>query len=183
MIYKPLSEESLFDIAVKLYKDFALGLKDLLTLNPEININGYTQVGVFDDTFDYTFGGTQAVALGNLEYTPGLTRKRPIIDVPFLAPTKNYQAHYLQSHFDLAVQLYGDFSQIGEILGNISDINGNIALGTAFVLPQQSDPIAKYFEKRIVATDFPATDPEALTVDATDITIDSDLVTVDQTMR
>jgi len=183
MTYQPLSDESLFDIAVKLYKDFALGLKDLLTLNPEVNINGYEDVGVFDPSFDATFGGTVAVALGMLEYTPGLTRKRPIIDVPFLAPTKNYEAHYLQSHFDLAVQLYGDFSQIGEILGNISDINGNIALGTAFTLPEQSDPIAKYFEKRIVATDFLATNPEALTVDATDITMDSDIITADQTIR
>lgn len=137
MIYNPLSGEGIFDVAAKLYNnDTALGISDLLTLNPTISINS-------GDLF-----GTP------LEYTPGLTRKRPVIDVPFLEPQKTYKARKLQSHFDLSIQLYGDISQIGEILKNVSDINGEIPLGTEFILPEQSDPIAVFFADKVVQTDF-----------------------------
>ena len=67
-----------------------------------------------------------------------------------------YKARKLQSHFDLVVQLYGDFSKIGEILKNIDDINGEIPLGTSFNVPVQNDPAALFFSNRgiIVQTDF-----------------------------
>lgn len=96
-----------------------------------------------------------------------------------------YKTRYLQSHFDLAVQLYGDFSQIGQVLRNIDDINGNIPLGQVITLDEQTDPTAKYFANRIVATDFiytaPVTPGEGnITWDRTDITWDRTDITWDQ---
>lgn len=67
-----------------------------------------------------------------------------------------YKTRKRQSHFDLAVQLYGDFSKIGEILKNIDDINGEILMGTIFDIPTQTDPTAIFFSSRglFVQTDF-----------------------------
>jgi hypothetical protein len=136
MTYNPLSGEGIFDVAAKLYNnDTALGVSDLLLLNPTVDINSVDLFGT------------------PLSYTSGLTRKKPVIDVPFLEAQNTYRAHKLQSHFDLAIQLYGDFSQIGEIIRNISDINGEIPLGTEFIIPEQKDPQAEYFNDKIVATD------------------------------
>lgn len=134
MIYQPLSGEGLYDIAAKLYQDTALGIGELLALNPGIDVNA--------DLF-----GTGII------YTAGLTRKKPVIDVPFLSPHKTYAAHSLQSHFDLAIQLYGDISKIGNILPGIADINGQIALGTEFEIPEQTDPQAVFFLNKVLATD------------------------------
>jgi hypothetical protein len=100
-----------------------------------------------------------------------------------MAKTITYLAHSQQSHFDLSVQLYGDISQIGEILKNIDDINGEIALGTAFSLPEQVDPTAIFFKNRIVATDIPEVIIDFLTVDSGLITVDSGLITADQTIE
>ncbi len=62
-----------------------------------------------------------------------------------------YKTRKRQSHFDLAVQLYGDFSKIGEILKNIDDINGEIPIGTIFDVPVQTDPAALFFtNKKII---------------------------------
>lgn len=160
MTYNPLSGEGIFDIATKLYNDTALGIGDLLTLNPVINVDA--------DLF-----GVSVV------YTPGLTRKKPVIDVPFSVPMRIYRAHKLQSIFDLAVQLYGDLSKIGNILTEIPDINGEIALGTVFELPEQIDPQAVFFLDKIVATD--VRPPSELTFDMTTIRWDSTLYTFDQT--
>lgn len=96
-----------------------------------------------------------------------------------------YKTRYLQSHFDLAVQLYGNVSQIGEILRNISDINGNIPLGSVFEVEPQTDKIAKYFVGKVVATDFiytPTVTPGDgdVTWDRTDITWDRTDITWDQ---
>lgn len=94
-----------------------------------------------------------------------------------------YKTRYLQSHFDLAVQLYGDISKIGEILGNIADINGQIPIGTAFNVPAQDDPAALFFTQfnLIVQTDIIVDAPVFLTVDNDTIKVDSTLVTADQT--
>ncbi len=99
-----------------------------------------------------------------------------------MAKTVNYTARKLQSHFDLAVQLYGDVSQIGEILRNVSDINGEIPLGTVFSFPEQTDPIAKFFKDKVVQTDFvPVSGDAPPTFDSTQVTWDSSQYTFDMT--
>lgn len=99
-----------------------------------------------------------------------------------MAKTVRYTARKLQSHFDLAVQLYGDVSQIGEILKNVSDINGEIPLGTVFSYPEQTDPIAVFFRDKVVQTDFEVDAPLFFTADNTLIKADSTLLTADQTV-
>lgn len=91
-----------------------------------------------------------------------------------------YKTRKLQSHFDLVIQLYGDFSKIGEILINIGDINGEIPLGTSFDVPVQNDPTALLFSSRgtIVQTDFVVA---TLTADTTEFTADTTFLTADQT--
>lgn len=98
-----------------------------------------------------------------------------------MAKTATYRAHSQQSAYDLALQIYGDISQIGEILKNIDDINGEIAMGTIFTFPVQTDPAAVFFLDKVVATDVPFDAPEFLTVDSDMITVDSILETADQT--
>lgn len=98
-----------------------------------------------------------------------------------MAKTVIYRTHNLQSHFDLAVQLYGDISKIGEILIKISDINGNIPIGTIFTIPEQTDPQAIYFKNKVVATDFITNEEDDVTFDSTVYTFDSTVLTFDRT--
>jgi hypothetical protein len=100
-----------------------------------------------------------------------------------MAKTVTYKTRTQQSHFDLAIQIYGDISQIGEILKNIDDINGEIALGTAFSFPEQTDPAALYFSNKTGQTDVAIDAPIFLTVDNDTITVDSTLITADQTIE
>lgn len=131
--YSGLSEETIWDVAAKLYPDIVIGISDLLSLNSGINING--------DLFGV-----------ELEYTPNLARKKPVFERAEKPAFYTYLSRSNQSHWDLALQLYGDISQIGEILKNNTDINGDIALNTAFVTPVPKDPRAVFFLTKTVAT-------------------------------
>ncbi len=92
-----------------------------------------------------------------------------------------YKTRLLQSHFDLVVQLYGDFSKIGEILKNIDDINGNVEIGTILDVPVQTDPTALFFSNNalIVQTDILAETVGIPTFDSEEITWDSEEFTFD----
>lgn len=162
--YNPLSGEGLFDVAAKLYGDTPAGVQDLLTLNSGINVDS--------DLF-----GT------SLTYTPGLKRTPPVIVTQTqTSPTATYKTRYLQSVYDLAIQLYGDVSKIGNLIKLFSNLDSNITLGFGIDVPLQSDPIAQYFSTNniIVATDL--TGNRDLTADLTTITVDSDQITADQTI-
>ena len=67
-----------------------------------------------------------------------------------------YKTRDKQSVYDLAVQLYGDVSKIGNLLKNFSNLDSELALGSGITLEVQKDPIAIFFseQKIIVATDF-----------------------------
>lgn len=66
-----------------------------------------------------------------------------------------YKTRQKQSAFDLAVQLYGDVSEIGKVIGTFTNLNSNIPVGSSIDVTETKDPIAKYFtdNKLIVATD------------------------------
>jgi hypothetical protein len=131
--YSGLSGESIWDVAAKLYPDIVIGISDLLSLNSGIDINA--------DLFGV-----------ELEYTPNLARKKPVFDKAQKPAFYAYLSKSKQSHWDLALQLYGDISQIGEILKNNTDINGDIALNTDFTVPVPKDPQAVFFLTKTVAT-------------------------------
>jgi hypothetical protein len=86
-----------------------------------------------------------------------------------------------QSVFDLAIQLYGDVSKIGNLIELFPNLNNIIDIGQEITVEVQTDPIAKYFsDNRLkVATDVV---DDSLTVDSDLITVDSDLITADQTI-
>lgn len=134
MVYNPLSGETLFDVAVKLYQDVALGIDDILNLNPGINLNSELY-------------GTP------ITYTEGLTREKEVFEIVPRETIRTYKTISLQSVYDLAVQLYGDISKIGILLELFPNLNDTIALGSEVEVEEQTDPIAVYFLDKRVATD------------------------------
>lgn len=140
--YSVLSGESVYDIAVKLYGDAPLGIQDLLTQN----------VIDLDDT--ELFGTV-------LTYTEGLSRQKPVFPVITVTrPQAPYTIRYLQSHYDLAIQLYGDISKIGNILNYFPNLDTDIPQGSQIEVPEQDDPIAVYFkEKSIIVATVPVPPP------------------------
>jgi hypothetical protein len=137
-LYSPLSGEGLFDIAAKLYGDTVAGVQDLLTLNPSIDLDA-------DDLFGQ-----------ELTYTAGLKRVKPVFPEPEMRVSETiYTTRERQSVYDLAIQLYGDLSKIGNILNYFPNLDDNITVGSEITLSDQEDPMAVYFKDRqiIVSTD------------------------------
>jgi hypothetical protein len=66
-----------------------------------------------------------------------------------------YKTRHKQSVFDLAIQLYGDVSEVGKIMTTFTDLDNNIPVGSSLEVEATKDPIALYFgtNKIIVATD------------------------------
>lgn len=163
---KPYSGESVVELAGRLYGSWSVGISDLLNSNPGIDINSVDLFG------------------SSILYNDSLVSKKSQRPASFFNIEREslFHAHKLQSHFDLSIQIYGDFSKIGEILKNIDDINGEIQLGTSFAVPASTDPQAAFFLDKIVATDIIFDAPIPLTVDTVLIRVDSVLVTSDQTI-
>lgn len=142
--YRVLSGEGLFEVAAKLYNgDTAGGIQDLLTLNPDVNLNATD-----------LFGAT-------LTYTANLNRtKEKFAPVEHTTPTRVYKTVTKQTVYDLAIQLYGDISQIGHLLILFRNLDNEIAAFSAVSVGEQIDPIALFFtDRRIkVATDIGAED-------------------------
>lgn len=65
-----------------------------------------------------------------------------------------YHVRDFQSVFDLAVQLYGDFSRIDEILPLISNLGTKVPIGTSITYTPNNDPVSLFFRNRTVATAF-----------------------------
>ncbi len=131
--YSPLAEESVYDIAVKLYGDAALGVQILLSQN-EIDLD------------DNSIFGTE------LSYTLGATRTKPVYPViEIFRPEEPYTTLYLQSAYDLAIQLYGDVSKIGNIINYFPNLDTLIAVGSEISVSEQDDPIAIYFKDKEIA--------------------------------
>jgi hypothetical protein len=144
--YKVLSGEGLFDVAAKLYKgDTAGGIQDILSLNPDINLNA-------SDLFGMT-----------LTYTLNLNRaKEKFLPIVRTTPIASYKTVEKQTVYDLAIQLYGDLSRIGAILETFQALNNEIPVSSVVPLGEQIDPIALFFndpQRQIkVATDTGAED-------------------------
>lgn len=162
--YNPLSGETIYDVAVKLYKDTALGIQDILLLNPNLVI-------------DNELYGIPIL------YTLGLIREKPVFTTVSRETVSVYKTISLQSVYDLAVQLYGDLSKIGNLLTLFPNLDSVITLNSEISLPDQIDPIAVYFKNNglSVATDLLPSVPPAgdATWDRTDITWDSTFYTFD----
>lgn len=164
-VYNPQFGDSLFDVAARLYGDTALGISDLLTLNPQIDV-------------DSSLYGVP------LTYTPGLKRDKPNTT---LIPIREAQESVIvadrQNVYDLAIQVYGDLSKIGLLLEKFPNLNNSATLGTSYSFDTQIDPIAVYLKQNRVVV---ATDTDGiteLTVDTIELTVDSDLITADQTIQ
>lgn len=145
MIYKAQSQETIFDIAAKLYNgDTSLGVGDLLSLNQGISLNSDLQ-GI------------------PLTYTDGLRRNNPIVIsvIPIISQRPTYRVGLKQSIYDLAVQLFGNQQKLADIIGNFTDLNNEIAPGSTFLYTPSIDPIALLFAQRnvVVATSVMYTPP------------------------
>jgi hypothetical protein len=66
-----------------------------------------------------------------------------------------YKTRSKQTVYDMAIQLYGDFSKIGEVMKTFTDLDNVIPVASEIDVPVQTDPQALYFanNKIIVATD------------------------------
>lgn len=139
--YSVRSGETIYDVAAKLYKDTPLGIQDLLSLN-SIDLDA-------DDLYGE-----------ELTYTEGLKRNKPVFTVNTQSSgTSTYKTLTKQSVFDLAIQLYGDISQIRNLLEVFPNLDEPIPVGSEIEMTEQIDPIALFFtDRRIkVSTDI---DPE-----------------------
>lgn len=124
--------DSLFDIAARLYDtDFPLGLQDLLTQN-SLSL---------DDPLP-----------ANLFYSDDLTRSKQKISVPIQPEQKFFIVREQQSHFDLAIQLYGRFDAIGKILPNLPTLDELIPAGTELPYPDEDTKDSLFFADQLVAT-------------------------------
>lgn len=131
-LYKVRSGEGLFDVAAKLYRgDTAGGIQDLLSLNPDINLNASDLFGL------------------DLTYTETLTRaKEKFPAITIIAPDLIYTTREKQSVYDLSVQLYGDLSQIRKLLVLFPNLDNLITVGSGVEVEEQIDPVALYFSDR-----------------------------------
>lgn len=57
-----------------------------------------------------------------------------------------------QSQYDLAIQLFGRFDQIGKILGNLPTLNNIVPTGTALSYDQQDTQDALFFTSVLCST-------------------------------
>ncbi len=130
--YTVLQGETIWDIAAKLYYDFPTGISDLLALN-NITLDGSLP--------------------RYLVYTPGKTRTIKRINVPIINnPAKQFITRDGQTHFDLAIQLYGNFSGIANILMGSPSLDADITVGTSFEYPENESKESKLFRSFLVAT-------------------------------
>lgn len=134
MVYNPLSGETIYDIAIKLYNDLVAGVEDLLLLNPGIDI-------------DADLYGVPLV------YSDRPKRIPPVVIHP---PTPTIKQIYLtrdaQSVYDLAVQLYGTVSNIGKLLEKFPNLDDEVPFNSPISIVDQSDPVVSFFKNKVVAT-------------------------------
>ena len=102
-----------------------------------------------------------------------------------MALTSTYVTRSGQTAYDLAIQLYGNLSNIGKILELFPNLNNAIGFNSSISIEVQNDPIAKFFLDRrvIVSTDvivLPTS--SAHTFDSTIYKFDSTLLKFDSTL-
>lgn len=132
MVYRPLKDEYLFDVALKLYGDAVLGVQKILMLNPLLNID------------DELYGN-------EIIYTQEPKRNKPVFVEVERTLTENYSSYDFQSIYDVSVQLFGDLSGIGYLSTVLLNLDSRVPLGTIFSTAKSNDPIVKYFkESRII---------------------------------
>lgn len=133
-IYIAKDQETVFDIAVKLYKD-ARGISDVLMLNPSLDLEAVTYFGqeiTYDDAVRYT-------------------KEVFVIPVPEPARPK-WLVRTHQNIYDLVIQVYGDLSNLGKILAQFPDL-ADPNPGTEVVTEFTDNILANaLFSQKIVAT-------------------------------
>ena len=114
--YTVLQGQTIFDIAAKLYNDFPLGLSDLLQLN---NISLSSSLPT------------------TLTYTPGLTRNVPKYNIPIIDnPQQSFIVREGQTIYDLAIQLYGKFEGIGNLISLLPSLDTDLTPGSVILYPE-----------------------------------------------
>jgi hypothetical protein len=132
MEYKPLKGEYLFDVAVKLYVDAVIGVKNILNLNPGINLD--------NDLFGQT-----------LTYNKEIRRK-PVFNVAKKVENYYFYAYDFQSVYDVSLQLFGNLTGLSYVLSQGVNVNDRVTIGKEFIASITSDPMTEYYKKnKIIA--------------------------------
>jgi hypothetical protein len=127
MEYKPLKGEYLFDVAVKLYGDAVIGVKNILNLNLGINLN--------NDLFGQT-----------LIYNKEIRRK-PVFNIAKKVENYYFYAHDFQSVYDISLQLFGNLTGLSYVLSQNVNIDERVTIGKEFITSITSDPMTDYYKK------------------------------------
>ena len=139
--YSTISNQSVYDVAIKTVGDFST-LFDVISQFR--GINNFVPIG-------------EAV-----EYTPNKAVRQFQIKIPISNDQQTtYSAIDYQSVFDVAVQLYGDISRIDEILPIIRNLGTKIDVGTPIVYTPNFDPVSLFFSKRKISTSYYFVAPSA----------------------
>lgn len=132
--YRVLEGETLYDVAAKLYSgDTFLGISDLLE-NNSISLDS-----LLPATLSYNAGISRTVS-----------KKTSL--VPIVLGDQVFYSWQGQTHYDLAIQLYGSIDGLLNIIQAVPSLDTDIATRTAISYKQVSNKNSKFFLKRIVAT-------------------------------
>lgn len=131
--YNPFEGDTVYDLAGRLYNDVPLGMTDLIALNPGI---------LLDDAHAY----------GPVLYSVGLKRKAQIISVPIQTQDPVWITREGQSHYDLAIQLYGSTDGLAKILGNLPSLDLDVPTGTQLSYPFERTQNSLFFLRTLVST-------------------------------
>ena len=117
--------QTVFDIALAIYGD-AAGVSVLLAQN-NLNLNGTIATGT------------------SISYDPTIVFKKSIrpIQIP-KTPTPPFIARISQSIWDMALQLYGDVSEVYKLLPVVSSLNNDIPVGQSLQPDQNNSYLSNY---------------------------------------
>lgn len=152
MVYSAQKGEYIFDVAAKLYGDTALGIQNILALNPGLDLDS--------DLFGVSITYNSA------------TRRKPVF--PNAEKQKNtyFYARDFQSVYDVSLQLFGNLTGLGSVLLVHQNLDQKATIGTEFTVTETSDPMVDYYLKnKIISQTFveQEEDQELLNLDGTQL--------------
>lgn len=132
--YIAMDGETVFDLAIKLYSD-ARGVSDIILLNPGLDLNATTYAGQ------------------SISYDDSIVYKKEVFVVPIPEPPRaNWKTRYGQTVYDLALQLYGDISNLGKVLTQVLSLDDPIVNSEISTGSTDNYLANSLFSRKIVAT-------------------------------
>jgi hypothetical protein len=139
MEYKPLKEEYLFDVAVKLYGDAVIGVENILSLNVGLNLDNDL--------------------LGSVIIYNEARRRKPVFARVEKEKISYFYAHDYQSVYDISIQVSGSLIGLKDALLVHQNLNERVAISTEFKYGNASDPMVNYYIKnKLIAQTFIVSD-------------------------